>query len=993
MPRPALLLLCLAALAFTLPAPAQVTTATLYGSVADPSGASIPQASVTLLHEQTGVSRKASSDDRGEFTVNFLPIGRYTIEIQAPGFKSLKEQGFEMAASGVYRRTFPLEVGALSDSVTVTAESPLINAGNPAQQQTHTSLEIRELPVSRRDWSNLISVGTAVSVTGGEYGGRVIMNGLPEAGFTLTVDGTNAQGDPETPNLGLGRAFGNLIRTISLEAISEVSVSKGIYPAEFNTAMAGNVNVITRSGTNEYHGSLFENYQSQAMNARNQFLATKVPLVFNQFGGSIGGPIQRNKLFFFSVFEGYRLSQQQRVTGNVPTEAFRNRMTAAVPAYKQFFDLNPLPTRPNPGTDITGFYEGVGSQRMRDNHAVVRGDYYLNSTNLFTARYTRGRPYRMIPAISVQNTRLFNGLAEVGTATFTHTRPTWSSETRFGHNKNDLTRIDGIYTLGIPGIVGDLGFGFAGETLFLGGTDTSIEEVVAWTRGRHSMKFGGIFGWRRISRENIEAPEIRYASEADMRANIPSRVRVTFGVRDFLMTQVQSGFFFQDDFKMNARLTLNLGLRWDYFTVPKERDGRLFNRDGPYGPLRASDSVFNADWNNFSPRLGFAWALDGSGKTVLRGGTGYFHNRHSLEVYSQDLVQNAADEPNRSEFARLDAQRLGLRYPVFNKDVLPLVKGSLDTIYGSAFDPNFVYPYSLQWTLGVQRQLTSNMAIETAYVANRGIKIPLPMELNAVDRITGLRPNPRFAPFRYYSNVDSSVFNSWQTTLRSRFAKGFNANVHYTYGYNLGYGANTLGVSEASPQNINDIRSDRGPTGNYLRHRFVSDFLYELPLMRFQQGGGRASKLLLEGWQFAGIVRSQTGGPIGVTQSSALKGSRPDYVGGEAVFGDYRETLVYFDRSVFRAVPIVRASGAPERPGNLGRNALLGPGSWSVDLALSKNLALTERFRLQVRADLFNALNHTNYGGPSSNLNAGNFGRITGTQGARTMQLNARLSF
>ncbi len=210
----------------------------------------------------------------------------------------------------------------------------------------------------------------------------------------------------------------------------------------------------------------------------------------------------------------------------------------------------------------------------------------------------------------------FNGITEAVTASFTHTRSIFSSETRFGYNKNDVRRLDGIYATGVPGIVGNLGFGDAGETLFKGGSTTSIEEVLALTRGRHSIKFGGLFMRFRAGRDNIETPEIQYFNLADFLANIPGQAQVTYGVNPFSMRQWQNGYFIQDDFKVRSNLVLNLGVRYDYFSVPNERDGKIFNRSAPFGfgPLRPADSMYDADKNNFAPRVGFAWTARFIGK-------------------------------------------------------------------------------------------------------------------------------------------------------------------------------------------------------------------------------------------------------------------------------------------------------------------------------------------------------------------------------------------
>lgn len=967
----------------------QVTTATIYGNVLDGTGASVPGAVATVLNEGTGASSSVTSDAQGEFTATFLPTGRYTVTVEAKGFKTFKQTALSLAAGQRLQLDVRLEVGNVTDTVSVTAEAPLLVTTTAEQRNNLGSVQVRELPTSRRDWTNLLQVGTGIS-TAGSTGG-LTLNGLPPAGFRLTIDGTDAEGDPELPSLSMYQNF-NYIKGVSLEAVSEVSVAKGIASAEIAHTLSGNVNLVTRGGTNEFHGSLFENNQTENYAARNQFLLTKVPLVFNQFGGSLGGPIVRNKLFFFGVYEGYRERAFRATNGNVPTQEFRDRALAAVPAYKPFFDLFPLPNNPVTAGAVTGFYQGSGSSAAQDNHVIARGDYHLNSSNMISARYTRGRPTRVDPRVTV-NFRTFAGVTETGTLNFTHIRSSWSNEFRFGYNKNDVSRVDNIYTLGVPGIGGNLGFGDNGETLFKGGSTKTFENVVAITKGRHAIKLGGLFLRRLNGRDNVEQPDIRYATVDDFLANRILQAQVTYGVRPFEIRNFGLGAFIQDDFRVTRRLMLNLGIRYDYVGVPNERDGRLFSRGGAFGfgALRPADSIYNADYNNFSPRIGFAWTVGQDNKTVIRGGAGVFVNPHNIFGGPVETVRNAIDEPSRFIFVRTDVDRLGLRYPVTNAATLQYVKDPNAPWSQTAIASEFPNPYSLQWNLSVQRELGAGLAVETAYVASRGVKLNMVRDYNQVDRVTGAR-NPAFSQFRYYDTSESSRYHSWQSSIRKRFAQDFMVSVHYTYANNLSYNDGDLLLPDARPQDVNNIAAERGPTPYDVRQRFVSDFLYELPFLRWSGLTGRGPRLALGGWQFSGILSARTGNAFTMTQPSSVPGSRPDYIGGTAINENYRDTLQYLNPATFARVPVISASGATARPGSIGRNALRAPGAWTLDLGLAKNFAFTERWRFQFRAEMFNALNHTNLSGLSANITAGNFGRLTSAT-SRGVQLNGRLSF
>lgn len=969
-------------------ASAQTTTATIYGRVTDPSSAAVPGATVVVTNEATNAKFNTSSQEQGDFTVNFVPVGKYTIAIDSMGFTPIRQTGIEVSAGQKLGLEYKLELGSVVDTITVSGGVPLVNTISPEQTESKSELEVRELPLKRRDWTGLINIGTGVTT----QGAGVTMNGLPSAGFRLTVGGTDAEGDPEMPSLGMAQGF-NQIKTVSLEAMAEVNVTKGIPSAEIANAMAGGINIITKSGTNEYHGSLFLNNQVEDLAARSQFASSKGPMVFNQFGGSIGGPIIKNKLFAFGAFEAYRERNAQTVTGFVPTKEFREQAVAAVPGYKPFLDLFPLPTGGTGEGDITSFYVDNRSSRADDNHAVVRADYLIRDDLSLSARYTRGRPNAVQPRIVEANDRSYGGVTESGTANLIFARPSWTSETRVGVNHNDVTRLDGLYSLGLAGIAGDLGFGMTGEKLARAGETISLEHIIGKSIGRHNLKAGALYMKRNVRRDNEEAAELTYSSLEDLLSNTPSRVQVTWGTKPFEIQSWQAGFFLQDDFRVSSRLTMNIGVRYDYYSVPTERDGRLFNYTNLGGARLDPDSIFKADRNNFSPRLGLVYKVDEQGKTVVRAGVGMFTNPHNAFGGIVDLVQNAADEPFRRVFSRGDVlANAVLRYPVVNADVLPLVKGqTVEPSY--MLSENFPNPYSLQWMLGLQRQLSSTVVLETGYVANVGVKLNMLRDYNQVDRVTGERPYADYGQYRYIDASDRSSYQSWQSSLRKRFSHNVMANFHYTWSRTMSYGQGDIIGSDLLPQDNNNLAADWGPAPTDVGHRFASDFLYELPFARLSSSTSRLTRIALNGWQVSGLFAAQSGLPFTVTTPSSIAGQRIDYLGGDVYLPDWQSTLRYLNPATLSQVPVSSSSGAPVRGGTLGRNALRMPGYWNVDLALSKSMALTERIALQLRADMLNAFNHTVFSSVNTNITSSNFGMFTGTRGARIVQMNVRLTF
>ncbi|MCZ2156350.1 MAG: TonB-dependent receptor [Bryobacterales bacterium] len=974
----------------------QVVSAGLFGTVTDPNGAVIPGAKVTVTNEDRGSTLTRDADASGVAAFPSLPMGTYTITVESQGFKSLKRSGIVLSAGRDLRLTLPLELGQVTETIEVHAETPLVNTSNAEQRSNIEAFEVQDLPTARRDWTGLLALTPGAQVGSAS----VRMNGLPAASMRITVDGTDATEDNEQPSFAMNGGF-NLIKGVSTEAVAEVNMAKGIASAEIANTMSGNINIITKSGTNDFHGSAFWLNNTENLNARNQFLKNKPGLTFNQFGGSFGGPIIRNRIFFFGVYEGYRLRGFQPLNGQVPTSEFRARVLAANPAYQKMFDTFPLPNQAYSAGAITGGWVGASSEQANDDHATLKGDYNITSTTILSTRWTRSRPFRMTPRVNTANNRTWEGTVEQGTANVTHATTAWTYESRLGVNYNRTPRLDHYFSLtsadpAYNGING-LGFDVDGELNAREGITWSFEQNAGTQIGRHALKFGGIFLQQHARRVNVETPILTYSSEADLIANIPDAVQATLGVREFDLRTNTLGFFVQDDFRLTNRLMINMGIRWDYFSVPKERDHRLFNREQPFGtgPYTNPDAIWNPDRNNFAPRLGFAYQLTESGKTVLRGGAGMFYSPIPLFAGPVDLVRDALDEPFRVNVSRADVLVSGnvFRWPVSNDTVRQYVKGSTGLIGDTAVNTNYPTPFSYQWTLGIQHEFPGGIALDTAYVGNRGMHLQMVRTWNQVDRTTGIRPVPGFTQFQYRDPSESTGYHAWQTSVRKRFAAGLNLGLGYTFASAFSYTGQADLIQPVSVQDAYNFRADRGRPDDYLRHNFTTDFVYELPFARLSSSDSRLVRNALAGWQLSGIFTARSGNPINITQSTAFAGSRADVASGTQILGNYRETLRYLDVGAFSRVPIGAVSGAPIRPGNIGRNALTNIGWWNWDVSAAKRFFLTEKLEGKLEAQMLNVFNHTNLSGLQTNITSGNFGRFTSTRGARVIQLNLRFSF
>jgi len=985
---------------------AQVTTATFYGIVTDPSGAVVAGAEATLTNEGTQATLRQATDNSGEFVFNFVPPGTYTLKIQANGFKVSSNTGIALSAAENLRRTYVLAVGAVSESVEVSSQVALVNTVSAEQRESLNATQVQELPLSRRNVAGLVTLSTGVTRNGGD----VYLNGAGRGGTSVSVDGTDATGNPERPSLAMFGDF-NYINGISVEAVGEVQIIKGVIPAEYTRSMGGNLNIISRSGTNQLHGSVFENFRAENLNARSQFLQTKPGVTFNQFGGSLAGPILKDRLFGLFVYEGYRERAFAAVSGNVPTERLRNDMIRAVPAYKTFLDTLPLPNQPHNLAGATGQFIGAGSLKNEDNHMVIKPDWRISDSMSASVTVTRFRPTRSQPRVQAINSREFTGVTDRVSAIYTYFKSRWTSESRYGYNKNVVDRLDAIFNVKDPNkqegkfggrrlpCINAVGFSGCGEILTLGAPNHSFDQKVALVSGRHSFKFGGVFFRRSIGRANIENPDIRFQNEADLLANIPNIVQMTFGTDLYSARSKEWGIFVQDDFRVSKKLVVNFGIRNDYFgnyvaRGPGGGPPHSFNRGFvdfgtfQHTPIRPIDNPYDNDGVNIAPRLGFSFNPDGQSKNVIRGGVSTMFTNLAGETVTQ-TVQNSLTEPFRSVFSRAEALQFNLRYPQYNEDVLPLVRGGQSGGSPRVLDPQLKSAYAFSLYFGYQRELNTKMALETAYVGNRGIKWHTSRIANNVNPLTGIRPNPAFATMDYWDNADSTWYHGWQTSLRYRMSQRLTANIHHTWSKALAYGAGDVGWTATNTPNFYDLRSNKAIADGSVLHVMNINAVYELPRLT---GSSAAVRHVLGGWQVATIFTAQTGGAINLTHPTGINGTRPDYVGGQPILDNYRQTLVYLNRAAFAPVP-ENNFGNAIRLGNLGRNALRGPGRWNADLSFGKNFTFLEKYRLQIRTDLFNSLNHTNYNNPDTNIESANFGRITGTAGAREIQLNARFVF
>ena len=1052
----ALSLALLLASLFPSPARTQVNTATLGGTITDQTGALIPKATVKLQNVDTGLSRTAISEDEGRFTFDFVPIGSYKVVVNAAGFKPSGGTMFNLAAGQTLSLPIVLQLDATNTTVTVTDEVPVVDTQNTVQVDTISAAQVNQLPVQHQDWTTLLQLTTGATkpLTGSSLsatssaGSGLNINGLSSAGYNLTVDGTNATSNPEYTAFNFYQAP-NIINTVNNDSIAEVGLAKGIAPATVGNTVSGNINIVTKSGTNQFHGTLYEINEESLYDARNQFLTSRPRLTFNEYGGSIGGPLLRNRFFFFGSYEGAQLAAAQVVAGSVPSAYVRANAPAVYAPLLALFpnpcvNQSPSVTGCNPAdantTTITS--TEAGSKRQKDGNGIARLDYNPNANNLLAVRYIRARPYLLSPNLLPSNSRITEGHTDAVNANYTHSGGFFTFNTRFGFNQLLLNRVDQGFATEIP-LLTALGFSSQGANVFLQhGNYITGEQGVAFVKGKHNVQVGVIVQRQLASRYKLVTPSITYSTAEQFFANTPSATEPNLyvlppGQPPFVFQDFQYGGYIQDDWRLTNRLTLNLGVRYDHFTVPTETANRFFNRGidpaapqlGPgFGPYLPSSAIYNADYKPAQPRVGFAYDVYGNGRTSLRGGFGSFYANHTLFQGPVGLIQPSPSLPFFVNLNQTQTQAIGLKYPV-DPTAYPAQIAQLQSIGqlsanipNTTVNPHNPDPYSMQWQIGVQQALSFQLAAEVTYIGTRGLNTDLYETVNLPGRNTNVAPRPNYGSFVYFTTGDSSKYHSLQSSLSRRLDHGVLVQASYTWSKNLTYGDSDL-LQATSVQDNANVKGDYGYSPYDIRHRFTLSGIWDLPLLELSRRQGVLARELLQGWQVNGVFTGQTGVPNNITDSASVyPADRPDVVPhGLRIVPNYKHVRVgnkpqylncyvqaagastptascasilpasYASQQAFQLVPF-GIGNAQTRPGNLRRYDVRSPGYENLDATLAKTLRFSERVSLRLNLDAFNVLNHTNYGGLSTSVNASTFGQLTSAI-PRTMQIGAKVSF
>lgn len=1028
---------------------------TVYGTVSDPSGAAMAGVTVAATNNATGQSRETTSSADGGFVLPDLVIGEYRVTAQASGFKTFTENSIELRVDENRRVDIRMQVGAVSENVTVTAETAQVDTRTGTITEVVDSARIVELPLNGRNALQLqYLVPGAGRIVGPGQGENesVSINGSRPNTNNYTLDGA----DNEDPFFNTPSVFPNP------DALAEFSMQTNAYSADRGKNAGALMNAVTKSGTNQFHATLFEFLRNDVLNARNFFSNAVPPFKRNQYGGTFGGPIWKNKTFFFTSYQGTReRSAPGATTPTVLTAAQRRGdFSASIKPIKDPLGSN-FPGNMIPANRLSqaslnflnafvplpnasgGLFTFASQQAIDDDQIVAKVDQNFSTRDQLSGRllWSKNNTNQVVNNITLPG---FLALIQYrnwnAAVTETHIfSPTLINIFTFG--LNNITR-NQLPIIPVQKTWGDLGSGIVRAAEGPIGYDTQVDgyfqpqsryplqqfrkgfqysDGLNWSRGSHSLKFGGDV------RQSILDMSQTFQSDPMI------RFRATFtgdAAADFILGRpttiqqqsqngnrpraIQTDAYAQDDWKVSKRLSLNLGIRWDPFNPFHDLDHqssqlRLGQQSAVYptappgyvfpGDAGVSETTQHARWNNWAPRFGFAFDPTGSGKTSLRGGYGLFYSG----VRQQANNQLSTNQPFALKLV-ISNPTGGLTNPYSDTgNPFPYQSPTSDAqrknlnfflpMTIQQWDPNFRDARVQQWNLNVQRQLGS-WVTTVAYVGSSGRHLFMTSEINpAVFGKTGKTVDARRVYAPYFSSVldQLSAGNSFYNALQITESKRLAHGLTVLLNYTWSKFLDNASDDGPLPYNPFNIRANYGISDNDIPHRLVGSFIWQLPSLANRNG---LLRTVAGGWELNGIVTLQSGSPFNVVSGvdNSQSGVNVDHAD---LIGDWRITA---DRSksamlnrYFNTAAFV--VNAPGTFGNTGRNILRGPGLSNVDIGTVKSFRMAERYRVQFRAEAFNLANHANFGNPNASVSSATFGRITAAGNPRVMQLALKILF
>jgi len=1043
---------------------------TILGTVRDSSGAVLPAVAITVTNSGTNQSRTAVTNETGDWVVPELIVGEYSVTVELPGFKKEKLDKLRLQVDARLRVDVKMEVGQISETIEVTGETPLVATDTSTVGTVINNDQVVGLPLNGRGFLalNLLVPGAVPGTFGSQLstqGGAISVNGMREAGNNFLLDGV------DNNDLAI-----NLFSVSpSVDAIQEFKVQSSTYSAEYGKQAGAQINVTTKSGTNEIHGTLWEFLRNNKLDAKNFFDPGDQPIpkfIRNQFGGSVGGPILKDRTFWFANYDGTRIRKAITRTAFIPTLLERQGnfsqtpgVTIRDPRTGLPFPNNIIPTGqidpvgarvsafyPNPNVNNPGQnFVSAPVMRRRIDQVTGRVDHKLGEKDQLFGRYTINddprfdtfEPFSRVTDIPGFGASTINRQQVAGVG-WTHIfSPRFFNELRLGYNRfrgaifqenqgKDISSQLGIrgtstvpLDFGVP-LINLAPYSNVGEATNLPqdrrDNTYELKDILSYTTGAHAFK-GGL-ELREFQNYILFDTTARGVltftggfsgnTIADLLLGVPFQAQLNVPDGGLNATNViyqrffSVGGFFQDDWKVSPKLTLNLGLRYGANQPIKEKRNRISKFSRETGTLVVAgrdgqgDTLYDWDTNNFAPRFGLAYTPFGGSRTVIRGGYGVFYDTK----LTNNFTGMSLNVPFRSLYNFQNTT--GLVPTVFLNGLFPT---NLSTVPTVAFAINGVpqqYPdgYSQQWSLNMQREVVPSLLIDIGYIGSKGTKldrtanINQPLTAGSPLPVQGRRPYQPFAGISYRLAEASSIYHSGQIRVEKRYSAGLSFLGSYTWGNAIDNGS----IWNGGVQDSYNLRGERGRSNFDVRQRLSYSYTWDLPV-----GKDRARPLegladtLAGGWQLSGIVTLQTGQPVTVfipndQANVGATGQRPNAIANPNRPRRDRDPKQWFDPNAF-VLPALYTFG------NAGRNTIEGPGVRNFDVSLIKNFRtgfLGESGKIQFRSEFFNIFNHPNFNPPTGGaLNArtaagavnASAGSINSAQDSRQIQFGLKIYY
>jgi hypothetical protein len=1043
---------------------AQSYRGSIRGRVVDPSGSVIAGAKITARSAATGQVREAVTGPDGAYVLAELPAGEYTVTAASAGLSPVA-QNVVVAVGLDTTADFDLtKLEKRSEQLIVAAEAPVVDETRDVLGEVVDRKLVAELPLNGRDFGKLVALVPGVTVepagvAGTQFGfGQFNIDGNRDRSNNYTLDGTD-NNDPYFNNSALNQVgiTGAPATLLPIDAIQEFNLQSQ-FGAEYGRNSGSVVNIITKSGTNQLHGSAFEFLRNDSLDARNYFNTEPRKTLFqnNQFGGSLGGPIVKDKTFFFGAYEGQRENVGSDFILNVPTQSQIAQAEQVALAQGQITKINPALIA------ILGFYPVSNTPQIasvvRDkndlDNFILKLDENLTHTEQLTGRYAFGQSYQIFPLGNNGGFGKGSRLPQFAQTSPTRTQVVSISllsslsssrlnEIRFGYSRyrTSFSSLDANFDPSTLGPNFDLGTGKLGLPEFdfsvpqlenLGAIGFSVPrgrtsetyqilDNYTWVTGKHSFKFGGEYRRAAVNNfnDNLERGIFDFSPSGlaadpvvDVLANFfLGNTSPSVDTGNTQRTNYNNGlsFFAQDDYRVASHLTVNLGLRWEYFGPMSEAHNLLSNlgRDGKLAMVGTDglDGLYNRDLHDFGPRIGFAW--NPIANTVVRGGYGIYYDYVPQDLLIANFTSSAGVATN--PIGPVPVLPMNYNQAAFNGSAsvvggqtVPIMTPNTTGPYPIFVTPqNFPSPYSQNWNLNVQQKLARNTSLEVGYVGSKGTHLVRLYDMNQPDANFNF-PNSAYTNMDVLAPITSSNYNALQTTFRIEGVHGWSGFVTYDYSKSLDTASDGIDfvAGAAFPQNSNDLAAEYGPSTFDTRQRFTAALNYDLPTWH------ALPRALGSGWALNWIASAQTGRPIPIITVNDTTGrfyfnQRPNVVPGvNPILPSWNPFTGYLNANAF-------AQPAFGTFGDLGRNSVFGPGYANVDFSVTKITRLYERLNLELRAEFFNILNHPNFALPNGSINpgVGPAGQISQTPdvaqgnpglgggGPRVIQLAAKMIF